>query len=134
MLEMVSDREPVLYSRLFLVEKAYRGWRLVIDPSPLSSYVMQTKFCMEIIVFVLGLCQERGCNVLSHCQGCIFPNSNTDRIKTIAMICIEGHGLLIQGLFLQSFNSSTGVHTGFSTGPSVGDLVTLVLGQLASSH
>ena len=46
-IEVVTDRSPGFYSRLFLVEKASGGWRPVIDLSPLNRFVRQTRFVME---------------------------------------------------------------------------------------
>ena len=39
-LEIVLDPGPSFYSRLFLVEKATRGWRPVIDLSHLNEFVL----------------------------------------------------------------------------------------------
>ena len=52
-LEIVADPGPGFYSRLFLVEKATRGWRPVIDLSPLIGFVRQTPFKMETAASVL---------------------------------------------------------------------------------
>ena len=52
-LERVHDPGPGFYSRLFLVEKASRGWRPVIDLSPLNEFVRQTPLKMETASSVL---------------------------------------------------------------------------------
>ena len=52
-LEIVLDPGPGFYSRLFLVEKATGGWRLVIDLSPLNGFVRQTPFKVETAASVL---------------------------------------------------------------------------------
>ena len=52
-LEVVDKPGPGFYSRIFLVEKATGGWRPVIDLSPLSSFVLQTKFKMETVALVV---------------------------------------------------------------------------------
>ena len=36
---IVQDRVPAFFNRLFLVEEALGRWRLVIDLSPLSTFV-----------------------------------------------------------------------------------------------
>ena len=46
-LEIVPERDPGFYSRLFLVEKSSGGWRPVIDLSTLNQFVRQTPFRME---------------------------------------------------------------------------------------
>ena len=51
--EVVTDRSPGFYSRLFLVEKASGGWRPVIDLSPLNRFVRQTRFRMETVRSVM---------------------------------------------------------------------------------
>ena len=52
-LEIVFDPGPSFYSRLFLVEKEMKGWRPVIDLSPLNGFVRQTPFKMETAASVL---------------------------------------------------------------------------------
>ena len=56
--EVVTDRSPGFYSRLFLVEKASGGWRPVIDLSPLNRFVRQTRFKMETARSVLASIRE----------------------------------------------------------------------------
>ena len=45
--EIVSDREPAFYSKLFLVEELSGGWKPVADLSSLSAYVTQTRFLIR---------------------------------------------------------------------------------------
>ena len=52
-LERVPDLGPGFYSRLFLVEKASRGWKPVIDLFPFNEFVQQTPFKMETASSVL---------------------------------------------------------------------------------
>ena len=49
-LEIVSSQSLSFYSYLFLVEKATRGWRPVINLSVFNIYVAQMKFRMQIMV------------------------------------------------------------------------------------
>ena len=52
-LEIARDPGPGFYSCLFLVEKAYGGWRPVIDLSHLNEFVQLTPFKMETVASVL---------------------------------------------------------------------------------
>ena len=52
-LEIARDPGPGFYSRLFLVEKASGGWRLVISLSHLNEFVQLTRFKMETVTSVL---------------------------------------------------------------------------------
>ena len=52
-LEIARDPGPGFYSRLFLMEKASGGWRLVIDLSHLNEFVQLTRFKMETVASVL---------------------------------------------------------------------------------
>ena len=52
-LEIARDAGPGFYSRLFLVEKASGGWRLVIDLSHLYEFVQLTRFKMKTVASVL---------------------------------------------------------------------------------
>ena len=52
-LEIALDPGPGFCSRLFVVEKASDGWRLVIDLSHLNEFVQLTPFKMEIVASVL---------------------------------------------------------------------------------
>ena len=52
-LEIARDPGPGFYSRLFLVEKASGGWRLVIDLSHLNEFVQLTRFKIETVASVL---------------------------------------------------------------------------------
>ena len=52
-LKIARDPGPGFYSRLFLVEKATGGWRLVIDLSHLNDFVQLTSFKMETVASVL---------------------------------------------------------------------------------
>ena len=57
-LEIARDPGPGFYSRLFLVEKATGGWRLVIDLSHLNDFVQLTSFKMETVASVLLYVRE----------------------------------------------------------------------------
>ena len=57
-LEVAKDRFLNFYYRLLLVEKASRGWRPVIDLSPMNEFVLQTPFRMETAVSVLKSVRE----------------------------------------------------------------------------
>ena len=49
---IVSTKESVIYSRPSLVEEASAGWRLMVDLSPLNTYIFQTKFHKEMVASV----------------------------------------------------------------------------------
>ena len=51
-LELISEREPALYSRLFLMEK-YPEWRPVEVLLPHNSYILGTAEKMERVIYVL---------------------------------------------------------------------------------
>ena len=57
-LEIVLDPGPGFYSRLFLVEKAMRVWRPVIDLFRLNKFVLHTLFKMETVASVLPSVRE----------------------------------------------------------------------------
>ena len=57
-LEIARDPGPGFYSRLFLVEKAFGGWRPVIDLSHLNEFVQLTSFKMETVAPVLVSVRE----------------------------------------------------------------------------
>ena len=57
--EIISDREPAFYRRLFLVEKVSIERRPVIDLSPLSSYVKISKFTLETVASILASITKR---------------------------------------------------------------------------
>ena len=52
-LEITRDPGPGFYSRLFLVEKAFGGWRPVISLSHLNEFIQLTRFKMETVASVL---------------------------------------------------------------------------------
>ena len=66
-LEPVDQPGLDFYSWLFLVEKATRGWRLVIELSALNGAVTLTKFQMETGICV-GAYEEGGLAVLNRPQ------------------------------------------------------------------
>ena len=53
-LEIVSDREPLFYRRLFLSEKESGMWRPVIFLSPLIAYVQVTRFKMVTLPSIIA--------------------------------------------------------------------------------
>ena len=46
-LELISNREPAFYSRLFLVKKASGGWKHMMDLLPLSTFMALKNFKIE---------------------------------------------------------------------------------------
>ena len=49
-----SGRKEIDYSLLFLVQKATKGWRPVIDLSAFTGYVTLSTFKMEMVTSILG--------------------------------------------------------------------------------
>ena len=53
-LELISNREPAFYSRLFLVKKASGGWKHMMDLLPLSTFMALKNFKIETVISVLA--------------------------------------------------------------------------------
>ena len=62
------------YSRLFLVQKVLRSWRLVIDLSSLNNFMTLTILKM-MVSFGSGLHQKGRCNVLNRFKRFLCPAS-----------------------------------------------------------
>ena len=59
MVEIIQDRVPGFYSRLFLVEKVSGSWRPVLGLLPSNTNMILSKFRMEMLASVLASIQKR---------------------------------------------------------------------------
>ena len=81
-LQIIKDRKPTFYNRLFLVEKTSCGWKTLLDILPVNSFMVLFKFRMEAVASVLASIKNR-------CEGCIFQVSCPSRIEFISLIHVR---------------------------------------------
>ena len=108
--------ESVLYSRLFLEEKASGGWRPVIDLSFFNTYVQMIKFKMEIIPSVLAFI-KKGDHILSGLEGWYFQIAIHADSRQHLHFRLKGMTLHFKDL---CFDLSPGLHQSVHSGLNMG--------------
>ena len=116
-LGIALDPGPGFYSRLFLVEKAFGGWRPVISLSHLNEFVQLTRFKMETVI-----CQRGGFSSFLGSEGLVLSDPNPAILKEAIEVFVGGDGLPVPRPVFQAVNSSPGLHQGLRSRVSVGTL------------
>ena len=120
-LEIARDPGPGFYSRLFLVEKVYGGWRPVIDLSPervRPAYSVQdgnSRFCSVI-------CQRGGFSSFPGSEGRLLSDPNPSIFKEAIEVHIGGDGIPVPSPVFRAVDCSPGLHQGLRGSVSVGTL------------
>ena len=114
--ELAPLPSPGFYSRLFVVMKASRLWRPVIELSILNVRVCKTPFKIETLQSVL-LSVQSGDWVVSIGlkDACLQIPIHPDSRKYLRFVAFES-SLSIQGSLFQPLHGSAGFHTGHGSG------------------
>ena len=135
-LEIVPDRGPGFYSRLFLVEKATEGWRPVIDLSTEhlhSTDTVQDGDCS----LRLECCPRERSPCLPGLEGRVLPGARPSKFQEVSALCVTGDSVPVQGSLLRTVPCPPSLHESVRGSVSVGahsrNSASPLLGRLAGS-
>ena len=113
--ELAPLPSPGFYSRIFVVMKASRSWRPVIDLSTLNLRVHKTPFKMETLQSVL-LSAERRLDGVHRFERCLLADPHTSGQSQAPQICSFESGFSVQSSVFRSLYGSAGFHPGHGSG------------------